>query len=374
MTAYSEDAAASPALLARPHLQALTPYQSARRIVAAAGGRGDIWLNANESAEADPVKLAGEFFNRYPEPQPESVVNAYSAYSGLPPEQILVTRGGDEGIELLIRAFCRPGEDAVLQFPPTYGMYSVSAETNGAEVISLVTAPDRGWVPDAAEAAQALETRPEIKVIFACSPGNPTGALIPMGVLRKLAQVSAGRAILVIDEAYIEFSPADTAQSLLAEFPHVAIIRTLSKAFALAGLRCGFVLSSPGVIGILRKVIAPYPIPSPVADLAAQALSPEGVKHMRQRSVNAVLRRCALETALEDVPGVKAVFPSSSNFLLAEFEESAKVFSALWDRGIILRDQSRQPTLAGCIRITVGTEEENAALLEALLEISGGAA
>ena len=194
-------------------------------------------------------------------------------------------------------------------------MYAVSAETNGAKVINLITAPDRGWVPDAAEASHTLDTRPEVKLVFACSPGNPTGTLIPMGVLRKLAQVAAGRALLVIDEAYIEFSPADTAVDLLKEFPHVVIIRTLSKAFALAGLRCGFLLSSPGVIGMLKKVIAPYPIPSPVADLAAQALTPAAVSAMRQRAAAAVMRRCELEVALEDLPGVEAVFPSASNFL-----------------------------------------------------------
>ena len=146
-----------------------------------------------------------------------------------------------------------------------------------------------------------------------------------MGVLRKLAQVAAGRALLVIDEAYIEFSPADTAVDLLKEFPHVVIIRTLSKAFALAGLRCGFLLSSPGVIGMLKKVIAPYPIPSPVADLAAQALTPAAVSAMRQRAAAAVMRRCELEVALEDLPGVEAVFPSASNFLLAEFSDGPQV-------------------------------------------------
>ena len=355
-------------------MQKLTPYQSARRIVAAAGGRGDIWLNANESAESVPMALQNERFNRYPEPQPEAVVEAYASYAGVSPEQILVTRGGDEGIELLVRTFCRPSEDAVLQFPPTYGMYAVSAETNGAKVINLITAPDRGWVPDAAEASHTLDTRPEVKLVFACSPGNPTGTLIPMGVLRKLAQVAAGRALLVIDEAYIEFSPADTAVDLLKEFPHVVIIRTLSKAFALAGLRCGFLLSSPGVIGMLKKVIAPYPIPSPVADLAAQALTPAAVSAMRQRAAAAVMRRCELEVALEDLPGVEAVFPSASNFLLAEFSDGPQVFKAMWDRGIILRDQNRQPTLANCIRITVGTQDENDELLAALREVLGACA
>ena len=130
-----------------------------------------------------------------------------------------------------MRTFCRPGEDAVLQFPPTYGMYAVSAETNGAEVVNLVTSPDRGWLPDVAEAAKVLEERTDVKLVFACSPGNPTGTLIPVGMLRKLAELTGGRALLVIDEAYIEFTPANTAVELLKDYPHVVIIRTLSKAF-----------------------------------------------------------------------------------------------------------------------------------------------
>ena len=262
-----------------------------------------------------------------------------------------------------------PGEDAVLQFPPTYGMYAVSAETNGAEVVNLVTSLDRGWLPDVAEAAKVLEERTDVKLVFACSPGNPTGTLIPVGMLRKLAELTAGRALLVIDEAYIEFTPANTAVELLKDYPHVVIIRTLSKAFALAGLRCGFLLSSPAVIGMLRKVIAPYPIPVPCADIAAQALSPESVSLMHRRAAQCVMRKCELEVALEDLDGVEAVYPSASNFLLVRFVDAARVFTALRDRGIILRDQSRQPTLENCIRITVGTKDENERLLTELEEI-----
>lgn len=371
MAVFCERTAADPGLLARPDVQKLTPYQSARRIMQAAGVTGEVWLNANESAEAEPMAPETKLFNRYPEPQPEAVVERYAAYAGVSPEQILVTRGGDEGIELLVRTFCRPGEDAVLQFPPTYGMYAVSAETNGAEVVNLVTSPDRGWLPDVAEAAKVLEERTDVKLVFACSPGNPTGTLIPVGMLRKLAELTAGRALLVIDEAYIEFTPANTAVELLKDYPHVVIIRTLSKAFALAGIRCGFLIGSPAVIGMIRKVIAPYPIPAPVADIAEQALSDEGIARMKTRVLATLRRREELARALRALPGVLEVSPSASNFLLVRFAESARVFTGLWDRGIILRDQSRQPTLAGAIRITVGTDEENALLLAALTELLG---
>lgn len=357
-----------PGLLARPDVRKLTPYQSARRIMAAAGISGEIWMNANESAEGGDAKLEGAY-NRYPEPQPEAVVERYAAYAGVAPDNVLVTRGGDEGIELLVRTFCRPGVDAVLHYPPTYGMYAVSAETNGAELLSIVTSPDRGWMPDAAETARVLDENPNVKVVFVCSPANPTGGVLPMGLLRKLAELTESRAILVIDEAYIEYTPGNTAISLLKEFPHVAFIRTLSKAFALAGLRCGFVLSSPAVIGMLKKVIAPYPIPGPVADIAREALSAEGISLMHRRAAQCVMRKCRLGVELEDLPGVEAVYTSDTNFLLVKMKDAARVFAALCEAGIILRDQTRQPTLAGCIRISIGTDAENDKLIATLRDI-----
>lgn len=366
MTEFNDLYQTDPARLARPDVQALTPYQSARRIAAAAGIHGDVWLNANESSDADAMAPLESFFNRYPDPQPEAVVKAYAAYAGLNEDQVLVTRGGDEGIELFVRTFCRPGEDAVLQFPPTYGMYSVSAQTNGAEVINLVTRPEDNWTPNAEATREMLEKRPDIKVVFACSPGNPTGSLIPSDVLEALAKATLGRAILVIDEAYIEFAPETTAVGLLAKYPHVALIRTLSKAFALAGLRCGFVLSSPDVINVLKKVIAPYPIPTPTADIAAQALSPEGIERMRRRATDCVARRDVLRAALAQLPGVQNVVASNSNFLLVKFHEADRIFTALRAQGIILHDQSRQPTLENCIRVTIGTEPENERLLATL--------
>ena len=368
MTDINVNARRNPGLLARPDVQTLTPYQSARRIMAAAGIAGDIWMNANESAVGGEAKIDGRY-NRYPEPQPEELVNRYAAYAGVAPENVLVTRGGDEGIELLVRTFCRPGVDAVLHYPPTYGMYAVSAETNGAKLLSIVTAPDRGWLPDAAETAKVLADNPDVKVVFVCSPANPTGGVLPLGLLRKLAELTEGRAILVIDEAYIEYTPGNTAVDLMKDFPHVAFIRTLSKAFALAGLRCGFVLASPAVIGMLKKVIAPYPIPGPVADIACEALSVDGISLMHRRAAQCVMRKCRLLVALEDLPGIEAVYTSDTNFLLVKMTDAARVFAALCKAGIILRDQTRQPTLAGCIRISIGTDEENERLIASLRDI-----
>ena len=371
MARRTEDLMENPERLARPEVQALTPYQSARRIVAAAGGRGDVWLNANESAESDEYALKNGRLNRYPDAQPAEVIARYAAYAGVSPESILATRGGDEGIDLLVRTFCTGGRDAVLQFPPTYGMYSVSAETANVRVVNLTTSPENGWTPDVKALEAALEKDPSIQVVFACSPNNPTGNLLSPEVVSGLIDATRGRAILVLDEAYIEFSPEDTAIDRLERAPHLVIIRTLSKAFALAGIRCGFLIGNPAVIGMIRKVIAPYPIPAPVADIAEQALSDKGIDRMKTRVAATLRRREELARALAALPGVLEVSPSASNFLLVRFAESARVFTGLWDRGIILRDQSRQPTLAGAIRITVGTDEENALLLAALSDLLG---
>ena len=260
--------------LARKNVRDLTPYQSARRL----GGKGDVWLNANEFPTPVNFDLRQQTLNRYPECQPKAVIDSYATYAGLKPEQVLVSRGADEGIELLIRAFCEPGQDAILFCPPTYGMYSVSAETFGVEYRTVPARED--WQLDLQAIGDSLDG---VKVVYICSPNNPTGQIINPEDMRTLLEMTRGRAIVVADEAYIEFCPQATLAGWIAEYPHLVVLRTLSKAFALAGLRCGFTLADAGVIALLLKVIAPYPLSTPVADIAAQALSPQGIDAMRQR-------------------------------------------------------------------------------------------
>jgi len=187
--------------LARENVRNLTPYQSARRL----GGNGDVWLNANEYPTPVEFQLTAQTLNRYPECQPKLVIERYAQYAGVKPEQVLVSRGADEGIELLIRAFCEPGKDAVLYCPPTYGMYSVSAETIGVEC-RTVQAID-GWQLDLPAIAEKLDG---VKVVFVCSPNNPTGQLINPQDIRVLLEMTRGKAIVVADEAYIEFCPQAT--------------------------------------------------------------------------------------------------------------------------------------------------------------------
>lgn len=347
--------------LARANVRALTPYQSARRL----GGNGDVWLNANEFPLPVPFELSQQTLNRYPECQPKQVIERYAAYAGVTPEQVLVSRGADEGIELLMRAFCEPGKDAILFCPPTYGMYSVSAETIGIEYRTVPARDD--WQLNLPAIAEQLDG---VKVVYLCSPNNPTGNLINPDDIRQLLTLTAGKALVVADEAYIEFCPQATLAGWLATYPHLVILRTLSKAFALAGLRCGFTLANKPVIDLLMKVIAPYPLATPVADVAAQALSEQGIALMRQHVAELNASRDWLCAQLPQLSVVQQVFPSETNYILARFTDSPAVFKSLWDQGIILRDQNKNPGLAGCLRISIGTRKECERLIAALQALS----
>jgi len=205
-----------------------------------------------------------------------------------------------------------------------------------------------------------------VKVVFVCSPNNPTGQIINPQDIRTLLEMTRGKALVVADEAYIEFCPQATLAGWLEEYPHLVVLRTLSKAFALAGLRCGFTLANKAVIDLLLKVIAPYPLSTPVADIAAQALTPQGINAMRERVAQILEERQYLVTALKAIPCVEQVFDSETNYLLVRFTASSAVFKSLWDQGIILRDQNKQPSLSGCLRITVGTRAESQRVIDAL--------
>ncbi|ABR00038.1 TPA: histidinol-phosphate transaminase [Haemophilus influenzae] len=346
--------------LSRQNIQALTPYQSARKL----GGNGTIWLNANEYPTSPEFQLSGKDLNRYPEPQPQRVVQAYANYAGVSTENVLVTRGGDEGIELIIHTFCEPKQDAILFCPPTYGMYAVSAETAG--VLSKTVPLTDDFQLNLPEIKNHLN---DVKVVFVCSPNNPTGNLLKQSDILDLLQITAGKAIVVVDEAYIEFCPEASVINLLKNYPHLAIIRTLSKAFALAGLRCGFVLANPELIDILSKVIAPYPIPVPSADLAEQALRPANIATVQALTQELLSNRQWLAKALLVLHQVEKVYESEANYLLIKCQNGQAVFKALWEQGIILRDQNKTLHLQNCIRITVGTRNECEKVVEAIKEV-----
>ena len=343
--------------LARPEIRALVPAAAHTKAAAAA-----VRLHANENPWPDEADVSPTALNRYFDGQPQALVDALAAHYGVDPASLLVTRGSDEAIDLLVRAFCRAGEDRILVCPPTFGMYRFSAEVQGAGVLAVPLADDfrlddealiRRWTPD-------------VKVVFLCSPNNPTGnSLAPDSVERVLAAL-AGRAIVAIDEAYLEFSGQPGFLGSLARHPGLVILRTLSKAHGLAGARCGAALAAPAVVELLGRIMPPYALPGPTVAAALDALQPERLVRTRRRIREIVVERERLRQALAALPGVVRVFPSEGNFLLVEFADAARALGAAAAGGFLLRDFSRQPGLTECLRITIGSRGDNDRLLAAL--------
>ena len=343
--------------LARPDIRALSPYSSAR--MEAQGGT--VLLNANESSRPPNIP-GGDGLNRYPDPQPRALVDALADLYGSEPDRLLVTRGSDEAIDLLVRAFCRAREDAVVVSPPTFGMYAVCARIQGAAVIE---APLEAAGELDADKLLAAVT-PATKLVFVCNPNNPTGNLVRRDVLERLARELDGRAVLVIDEAYAEFSGVASATSLIDNHDNVAVLRTLSKAWSLAGARVGALVARAEVIALLRRIIPPYPLPSPCVDAALGALSYEGRRVQRHHLQEILAERARMFAALSAMPGVREVLPSHANFLAVRFDDAAGTYRRLLAAGIVVRDITRYPGLGDALRITVGTGNENDRVLAIL--------
>ena len=346
--------------LSAAHVRDLVPYESARRLFSG----GQYWLNANESPYANDYQVDTAHFNRYPECQPKAVINGYAAYTGLSPENILVSRGADEGIELLIRAFCEPGADSISICPPTYGMYAISAHTFNIEVLKAPTKADFSLDLDALKILAEQATPP--KLVFICSPNNPTGNRIAETQLHDVLTLFAGKSLVVVDEAYIEFDIAHSWHSKLSDYPHMVILRTLSKAFALAGLRCGFVLAAEQIIQVLLKVIAPYPLSEPVAQIAAQALAPQAIARMQTQVANLQSEQHTLLQACLALPGWQQIGSHNANFILFRVPQKQAVMDHLVANGMLIRDQSKQYLLDDCLRISIGSTAENQTLLNLL--------
>lgn len=347
----------------REDLRGFDGYRSARR--EAATGRS--WLNANESPWASPADPDGRL-RRYPDPQPAVLRDMLAAHLGCRPGELLLTRGSDEAIDLLVRGFCSPDRDAVLVTPPVFGMYAVSARLQGARLLEVPLSDgaddfrvDLDRVVDVALDGGA-------RLVFLCSPGNPAGGVIDPDRLEEVALRLAGTALLVVDEAYIEF--ADAPSVLVRERPaNLAVLRTLSKAHALAGARVGALVADPGVIGFLRHCQAPYPVPDPCARLAVRALSPESLRALQARTDDLRRERARLRDALATMPCVRRVYPSQANFLLVRFTDADAADAALRSAGIVVRDMRPMPQLGDALRITIGTAQENDAVVQALQSV-----
>ena len=320
------------------HVQKLVPYQSARRI----GGHGHNFLNANESPKSEGYFLNSSSLNRYPECQPEELVERYADYAGVHKTQVIATRGSDEAIGLIV---------------PTYGMYEVAANTNDALV--AVAERNADFSLDAEHLIEGVKKASfPVKAIFIDSPANPLGIVFPKDELIKLLKALPDT-LIVLDEAYIEFATKeDDLTYLVNEYENLIVTRTLSKAFALAGIRCGFAIANENIIKAMLKVIDPYPICDPVAQIAVQALSDHGIEMTKDRALKCNERREKLEVDLKALPFVKKIFASFGNFLLVEFTDGPAVFNAMAQKGVILRSFETKKGLKNCIRISIGSEAE----------------
>jgi len=343
--------------LARPEIRRLAPAGAAL-----SGADTAVRLHANENPWPDEADIPPVALNRYVDGQPAPLVAALAAHYGVDASNVLVTRGSDEGIDLLVRAFCRAGEDQVLVCPPTFGMYGFSASIQGAEVVAVPLAAD--FVLDAA--ALADRWTPATKLVFLCSPNNPTGNLLQAAAIECVLASIAGRAIVVLDEAYVEFSGHPGLLHLLGRHHGLVILRTLSKAHGLAGARCGVALAAPALIDLLGRMMPPYALPGPSVAAALEALRPERLARTRRRISELVAERERLQAALTSAPGVVRTWPSEGNFVLVQFRDAGRALAAASREGLLLRNFPRQPRLEGCLRITVGTHEANDRLLGAL--------
>ena len=354
--------------LLREDLQAFAGYASAR----SSNVQGTIWLNANEAASANAADPEGEN-RRYPQPQPLPLQQALAELYQVDVEQVLIGRGSDEAIDLLVRALCTPQRDAVLVTPPVFGMYAVAARLQNARLLELpLQETAQGFSVD----TQALiETAigANAKLVFLCSPSNPTGSTIGLEQIAQVASALQGRALLVVDEAYAEFSDQPSAIQLLHRYSNLAILRTLSKAHALASARIGCLLADPELVAALRRCQAPYPIPGVCAELAVQALQSPVLQQTAQAVAQVIVERTRMQAALAQLPGVRRVYPSQGNFLLVRFIDAEAALQSLLRAGVVVRDQRSAPQLADALRISIGSREQNDQVLMALSRVQEAA-
>jgi len=338
--------------LVRENVLKMKPYSSARDEYQ---GEASVFLDANENPFNKP-------YNRYPDPLQWDVKEKLAQLKGVRKEMILLGNGSDEPIDLLIRAFCDPGKDAITSISPSYGMYEVSAEVNNVEFRKVRLTPDFEL-----DAAELLKTAgQDSKLIYLCSPNNPTGNNLSRKEIHKVLEGFDG--IVVIDEAYIDFSSAPSFLSELTSYPNMVVLQTFSKAWGAAAMRLGMAFASPEIIAILNKIKYPYNINQLTQEYALKLLAEE--ESMKEQLVRILKGRTFLERALRELPCVKHIYPSDANFILVRVTDANGIYNLLVNKGIIVRNRTNVTLCEGCLRITVGTEEENARLLDELKTIA----
>ena len=338
--------------LVRENIKNLKPYSTARDEFK---GQASVFLDANENSYGSPLPAN---YNRYPDPLQLDLKDAISKIKGVPIENTFLGNGSDEAIDLLFRAFCNPGKDNVIVLPPTYGMYEVSANINDVEIRKVSLLPN--FQLDMEKIAETIDKN--TKLIFICSPNNPTGNSINREDIETILANFKG--IVVVDEAYINYARQKTFIQELTEYANLVVLQTFSKAWGLAALRLGMAFSSRKVIDVLNKIKPPYNINQATQDLAFEAL--KNIAQVNDWIKESVAERDRLSTVLNTLDIAKKVYPSDANFILVEVTDATQIYDSLVDEGIIVRDRSKVTLCEGCLRITVGTKEENDKLLSIL--------
>jgi histidinol-phosphate aminotransferase len=342
--------------LIRPNIKELKPYSSARSEFS---GVANIFLDANENSFGSPLT---KWYNRYPDPLQWELKKKISEIKKIPAEQMLLGNGSDECIDLLIRAFCEPKLDNIIINPPTYGMYEVYANINDVKVKQVALLPNFQLNMEGIEAAIDAAT----KIIFICSPNNPTGNSMDRTDIETILNNFDG--LVVVDEAYINYSRSRSLIPELKDYPNLVVMQTFSKAWGLAALRLGMNFASEEIINILNKIKPPYNINQSTQELAIRAL--DNLEDVNQMIRETITERVLLTKELENIPLVKKIFPTDANFLLVKMENATGVYESLKDKGIIVRNRSNVILCEDCLRITVGTNEQNKQLLATLRSIT----
>lgn len=340
----------------RKNIKDLVPYSSARDEFQ---GEASVFLDANENSFGSPLDVN---YNRYPDPLQFKLKQRLSEIKGVPPRNIFLGNGSDEAIDILFRAFCRPGIDNVITVPPTYGMYEVSANINDIEVRKINLTPD--YQLNMEGIAEAIDEN--TKIIFICSPNNPTGNSINRTDIETILANFQG--LVVIDEAYINYSRQKTFIQELTEYANLVVLHTLSKAWGLAGLRLGMAFASEEIIEVFNKVKPPYNINDASQQIALEAL--QHVERINNWIKLTVSEREKLIQELGELEIVLKIYPSDANFILAKTVDARGIYDHLVKNGIIVRDRSKIELCEGSLRITVGTPEENKALITNLKNFS----
>ncbi len=348
--------------LARSPVRNLEPYRAAVQV------DDTIRLNANEAAWRNDGDTFRRALNRYPEVRPSRLRQLLADRYGCDPAGLLVTRGSSEAIDLLMRVFCESGRDNVVTTAPTFSMYEHYAVVQGAELRQVQTEPDEDFRVDPSRVLDACDEA--TKLVILCSPNNPTGTYVPTAVITEILEQRAGRSIVVVDEAYVEFAPAQSVAELVERYDNLVVLRTLSKALAFAGARCGSVIAQPELIDMANAVQAPYALATPVIECVENALEAEGLARAEDGVAETVRERERMRVRLSEYAWVSKVWPSAANFLLVRVDDAERVIAQCEAHQVLLRHFGG--ALADCLRITIGSPAENDRLLEALSTLEAG--